>query len=278
MLRPLLADHPWRFRIAPLTVLVDPVRARALARPDADPDLAFLFAIRSQRPTSSATRSRTWRSPAALEEPCRARVSARPARASTPGSRVLGVQRSPAPRVSTSTTRGTRRGSGARRGSTGRCASSSRRRRRQSKSSGRSSIVSPPACRGGDRDRARQGAQPDRRRIRTRQPVRNDAEPVADGQLAPRPLASTASWSTPASRAGIAVRTLSPTPEALAPGVVASSGTSFPAPPKPDAASLANSLSLLPRTHPLGSPCHAPAVVPGTRSGGLAPTGIVRIA
>jgi len=43
VLRPLLRDQPWRFRIAPLTVLMDPVRARALARPDADPDLAFLF-------------------------------------------------------------------------------------------------------------------------------------------------------------------------------------------------------------------------------------------
>ena len=43
VLRPLLRDEPWRFRIAPLTVLVDPVRARALTRPGADPDLAYLF-------------------------------------------------------------------------------------------------------------------------------------------------------------------------------------------------------------------------------------------
>ena len=42
VLRPLLRDEPWRFRIAPLTVLVDPVRAHALTRPDADPDLAYL--------------------------------------------------------------------------------------------------------------------------------------------------------------------------------------------------------------------------------------------
>src|SRR4051812_35105210 len=43
VLRPLLRDEPWRFRVAPLTVLVDPVRARALTRPGADQDLAFLF-------------------------------------------------------------------------------------------------------------------------------------------------------------------------------------------------------------------------------------------
>jgi hypothetical protein len=43
VLRPLMRDEPERFRIAPLTVLVDPVRARALAQPGADPDLAFLF-------------------------------------------------------------------------------------------------------------------------------------------------------------------------------------------------------------------------------------------
>jgi hypothetical protein len=43
VLRPLLRDEPWRFRIAPLTVLVDPVRAHALTRPDADPDVAYLF-------------------------------------------------------------------------------------------------------------------------------------------------------------------------------------------------------------------------------------------
>jgi hypothetical protein len=43
VLRPLLRDEPWRFRVAPLTVLVDPVRARALCGAEADPDLAFLF-------------------------------------------------------------------------------------------------------------------------------------------------------------------------------------------------------------------------------------------
>ena len=43
VLRPLLRDEPWRFRIAPLTVLVDPVRAHALTRPDADPNLAYIF-------------------------------------------------------------------------------------------------------------------------------------------------------------------------------------------------------------------------------------------
>lgn len=43
VIRPLLRDQPWRFRIAPLTVLVDAIRARALTRPDADPDLAYLF-------------------------------------------------------------------------------------------------------------------------------------------------------------------------------------------------------------------------------------------
>ena len=43
VLRPLLRDQPWRFRVAPLTVLVDPVRARALCRNDADADLGFLF-------------------------------------------------------------------------------------------------------------------------------------------------------------------------------------------------------------------------------------------
>jgi hypothetical protein len=43
VLRPLLRDQPWRFRIAPLTVLADPVRAQALGRPDADPDLLYLF-------------------------------------------------------------------------------------------------------------------------------------------------------------------------------------------------------------------------------------------
>jgi hypothetical protein len=43
VLRPLMRGDPGRFRIAPLTVLVDPVRARVLATPEADPDLAFLF-------------------------------------------------------------------------------------------------------------------------------------------------------------------------------------------------------------------------------------------
>jgi hypothetical protein len=43
IVHPLLADHPGRFRIAPLTVLVDPARARVLAAPAADTDLSFLF-------------------------------------------------------------------------------------------------------------------------------------------------------------------------------------------------------------------------------------------
>ena len=43
VVRPLMRDEPGRFRIAPLTVLVDPARAHALAQPDAGPDLAFLF-------------------------------------------------------------------------------------------------------------------------------------------------------------------------------------------------------------------------------------------
>jgi CobW/HypB/UreG, nucleotide-binding domain len=43
VLRPLLRDEPWRFRVAPLTVLIDPVRARALSVPEVYPDLAFLF-------------------------------------------------------------------------------------------------------------------------------------------------------------------------------------------------------------------------------------------
>jgi len=43
IVHPLLADHPGRFRIAPLTVLVDPARAQALAAPDGDPDLRYLF-------------------------------------------------------------------------------------------------------------------------------------------------------------------------------------------------------------------------------------------
>jgi molybdopterin-guanine dinucleotide biosynthesis protein len=36
-------DHPERFRLTPLTVLVDPSQARAALAPDADPDVAFLF-------------------------------------------------------------------------------------------------------------------------------------------------------------------------------------------------------------------------------------------
>jgi hypothetical protein len=43
VLRPILRDEAHRFRIAPLTVLVDPVRAQSLTAADADPDLAFLF-------------------------------------------------------------------------------------------------------------------------------------------------------------------------------------------------------------------------------------------
>lgn len=44
IVRPLLADHPGRFRLAPLTALVDPARARALQGPGADADLLYLFA------------------------------------------------------------------------------------------------------------------------------------------------------------------------------------------------------------------------------------------
>jgi hypothetical protein len=44
IVHPLLADHPGRFRLAPLTVLVDPVRAHALNEPGADADLTYLFA------------------------------------------------------------------------------------------------------------------------------------------------------------------------------------------------------------------------------------------
>jgi hypothetical protein len=43
VVRPVMRDEPGRFRIAPLTVLVDPARAHALVKPDADSDLAFLF-------------------------------------------------------------------------------------------------------------------------------------------------------------------------------------------------------------------------------------------
>lgn len=42
-LRPLLRDHGAAYRLAPLSVLVDPARAGALLAPEADPDLAFLF-------------------------------------------------------------------------------------------------------------------------------------------------------------------------------------------------------------------------------------------
>ena len=42
VLHPLREDFD-RYRIAPFTVLVDPVRAAALLREDADPDLAYLF-------------------------------------------------------------------------------------------------------------------------------------------------------------------------------------------------------------------------------------------
>jgi hypothetical protein len=43
VLRPLQRDHAARFRVAPLTVLVDPERARRLLAPGADPSLAYLF-------------------------------------------------------------------------------------------------------------------------------------------------------------------------------------------------------------------------------------------
>jgi hypothetical protein len=43
IVHPLLADHPGRVRLAPLTVLVDPARARALRQPGADADLVYLF-------------------------------------------------------------------------------------------------------------------------------------------------------------------------------------------------------------------------------------------
>jgi hypothetical protein len=42
-LQPLKRDYGDRFRLAPFSVLVDPRRAQDLMRPDADPDLAFLF-------------------------------------------------------------------------------------------------------------------------------------------------------------------------------------------------------------------------------------------
>lgn len=47
-LLPIQAAHLNEYRLAPLTVLVDPARARALSRPDADPDQAFLFSKQLQ--------------------------------------------------------------------------------------------------------------------------------------------------------------------------------------------------------------------------------------
>lgn len=43
VLRPLRKWHGDRYRLAPLTVLVDAARARELLAPDADPDLTYLF-------------------------------------------------------------------------------------------------------------------------------------------------------------------------------------------------------------------------------------------
>jgi hypothetical protein len=43
VLRPIMRDRPGRFRVAPLTVLVDPSRARELASADGNGDLAYLF-------------------------------------------------------------------------------------------------------------------------------------------------------------------------------------------------------------------------------------------
>lgn len=43
IVHPLLADHPGRFHLAPLTVLVDPSRAIALEATNEEPDLAYLF-------------------------------------------------------------------------------------------------------------------------------------------------------------------------------------------------------------------------------------------
>ena len=43
IVHPLLADFPGRFHVAPLTVLVDPARARTLLARDAEPDFAYLF-------------------------------------------------------------------------------------------------------------------------------------------------------------------------------------------------------------------------------------------
>jgi len=43
VLRPLLRDESHRFRVAPLTVLVDPARAIEMTAPQADADVAYLF-------------------------------------------------------------------------------------------------------------------------------------------------------------------------------------------------------------------------------------------
>ena len=43
VLRPLLRDEAHRFRVAPLTVLVDPARAVEMTGPQADADVAYLF-------------------------------------------------------------------------------------------------------------------------------------------------------------------------------------------------------------------------------------------
>ena len=43
VLRPLLRDETHRFRVAPLTVLVDPARAIEMTSPQADADVAYLF-------------------------------------------------------------------------------------------------------------------------------------------------------------------------------------------------------------------------------------------
>jgi hypothetical protein len=43
VLRPIMRDRPGRFRVAPLTVLVDPCRARELALAGADDNLTYLF-------------------------------------------------------------------------------------------------------------------------------------------------------------------------------------------------------------------------------------------
>ncbi len=48
VLLPIQTAHRHEYRLAPLTVLVDPSRALALARADADPDMAFLFSKQLQ--------------------------------------------------------------------------------------------------------------------------------------------------------------------------------------------------------------------------------------